>query len=94
MKTVPIKDIDDNRQITATFAISMSGEFLPIQVIYEGKTKMRLTKYAFPASFDATFSKNHWCNIEKSLGLFNKIAFVHFMFEKPKVTQISRGVLL
>ena len=94
VKTVPIKDIDDNRQITAAFAISMFGEFLPIQVIYEGKTKICLTKYTFPASFDPTFSKNHWCNIEKSLGLFNKIVFVHFMFEKPKVTQMSRGVLL
>ena len=30
VKTVPIKGIDDKRQITATFAISMSGEFLPI----------------------------------------------------------------
>ena len=39
VKTVPIKGIDDKRQITATFAISMSGEFLPIQLIYEGKTK-------------------------------------------------------
>ena len=40
VKTVPIKGIDDKRQITATFAISMSGEFLPIQVIYDGKTKI------------------------------------------------------
>ena len=40
VKTVPIKGIDDKRQITATFAVSMSGEFLPIQVIYEGKTKI------------------------------------------------------
>ena len=38
VKTVPIKGIDDKRQITATFAISMSGEFLPSQVIYESKT--------------------------------------------------------
>ena len=33
VKTVPIKGIDDKREITVTFAISMSGEFLPIQVI-------------------------------------------------------------
>ena len=43
-KTVPIKVIDDKRQITAIFAISMSGEFLPIQAIYEGKTKRCLPK--------------------------------------------------
>ena len=77
-KTLPIKAIDDNRQITATFAISMSEEFLPIQVIYEGKTKRCLPKYIFPASFDATFSENHWYNTEKSLSFFNKIVFPHF----------------
>ena len=47
VKTVPIKDIDDKRQITATFAISVSGEFLRIQVMYEGKTTRCLPKYAF-----------------------------------------------
>ena len=51
LKTVPIKGIDDKRQITSTFAISMPGEFLPTQVIYEGKTKRCLPKYTFPASF-------------------------------------------
>ena len=28
-KTVPIKGIDDKRQVTATFAISMTRKFLP-----------------------------------------------------------------
>ena len=37
-KTVPIKGVDDKRQITATFSISTTGSFLPIQLIYEGKT--------------------------------------------------------
>ena len=60
VKTVPIKSIDDRRQITGTSAISMSIEFLSIQVIYKGKTKRCLPKYTFPASFDATFSENHW----------------------------------
>ena len=31
-KTVPIKGVDDKRQITATFSISMTGSFLPIQL--------------------------------------------------------------
>ena len=30
---VPIKGVDDKRQIMATFAISAAGTFLPIQVI-------------------------------------------------------------
>ena len=78
VKTVPIKGMDDKQQITPTFPISMSGEFLPIQVIYEGKTKRCLPTYTFPASFAATFSENHWSNTEKSLSFFNKIVFSHF----------------
>ena len=34
LKTGPTKSVDEKRLVTATFAISMSGEFLPIQVIY------------------------------------------------------------
>ena len=37
--TVPIKGVDDKRQNTATFTVSASGVFLPIQLIYQGKTK-------------------------------------------------------
>ena len=36
--TVPIKGVDDKRQITTTFTVSASGVFLPIKLIYQGKT--------------------------------------------------------
>ena len=38
-KNVPIKRIDGKRHVTATFAISATDEFLPMQLIYPGKTK-------------------------------------------------------
>jgi len=41
-KRVEVFGIDDKRQITATFAASLSGNFLPIQLIYEGKTSSQL----------------------------------------------------
>ena len=44
IKTVRIKDIDEKCQITATFAISVSWDFFPIQVIHEGKTARCLSK--------------------------------------------------
>ena len=37
-KIVPIKHSDDKRQVTAVLSITMSGEYLPAQVIYKGKT--------------------------------------------------------
>ena len=37
-ENVAIKGMEDKRQITATFAVSPTGEYLPIEVIYQGKT--------------------------------------------------------
>jgi len=37
-KWVEVIGIDDKRQITATFAASLSGNFLPVQMVYQGKT--------------------------------------------------------
>ena len=63
-KTVPIKGIDDKRQITATFTVCMTGKFLPIQLIYEGKTPRCLPRFDFPADFNVTVSDKH---TEKSI---------------------------
>ena len=38
-KSVPIAGSADKRMFTATFSITLTGEFLPIQLIYGGKTK-------------------------------------------------------
>ena len=53
---------DDKRQITAVFAGSMTGDFLPPQLVYKGKTEHCLPQYQFPESWDITFSANHWSN--------------------------------
>ena len=74
-KTVPIKGVHDKRQITATFSISMTGSFLPIQLIYEGKTRRCLPNYDFLKGFNVMYSTNHWSNTEKSVELFQKVIF-------------------
>ena len=73
-QNVPIKGVDDKRQITATFAVSSTGNFLPIQLIYTGKTRRSLPKYEFPASFSDGFTKNHWSNTDKSIEFFDEIS--------------------
>ena len=62
-KHLPIKGVDDKRQITATFAVSASGDFLPMQLIYAGETKRCLPK------------KNHWSNQVKVTEHFEKVIF-------------------
>ena len=71
-KTVPVKG-----QITATFSFSMSGKYLPTEVIYGGKTKRYLMKCNFPVKLDFTFSENYWSSTGKSLSLSIKIVFPH-----------------
>ena len=50
-KHVPVKVVDDKRPITVTFDVSAVGEFIPMHVIYGGKTKQILSKFIFPKSF-------------------------------------------
>ena len=44
--SVPIANIDDKRQITATFCVNIIGDFLPVQLIYEGFTDKCNTQHA------------------------------------------------
>ena len=37
---VPMKALEDKREITGLFCITMSGELLPPQILYAGKTTM------------------------------------------------------
>ena len=47
-KRVEMIGKDDKWQLTAVFACSMSGDFLQIQMVYEGKTIKYLPKFQFP----------------------------------------------
>ena len=68
-----IHGCDDKRTITATFVITLAGEFLPIQLIYGGKTLQSLPRYQFPNSFSLSVNEKHYSNRNESLKLFNEI---------------------
>ena len=70
---VPILGTADYRQITGTFAITLSGRFLPIQLIYQGKTDRCHPTYNFPKEFHITHTPNHWANERTSIDLINRI---------------------
>ena len=63
----------DKRSITATFAVTLSGKFLPMQLIYGGKSNQSLPKYKFPASFSLSVNPTHYSNREESIKFLNKI---------------------
>ena len=73
-KSVPIKGLTDKRNITLTFVISLAGEFLPMQVIYQGKTKASLPRnFVFPKEFCLTQNPKHYSNEEETLKLIDSI---------------------
>ena len=61
-KRVELVALDDKQQITAVFGCTLKGDFLPLQVIYRGKTTACLPKFKFPDDLHATFTANHWAN--------------------------------
>jgi len=61
-KRVEIVAKDDKWQITAVFAASFTGDFLPPQLVYQGKTERCLPQFQFPPDWNITFSPNHWSN--------------------------------
>ena len=61
--SVAVVGTEDKRQITACIASSLTGELLPLQLIFEGKTERSLperTAASIASLCHLTFSDNHW----------------------------------
>ena len=58
---------------TRTFAITLAGEFLPIQLSYGGKTTQRLPRYQFPEVFSLSVNEKHLSNSKETVKSLNVI---------------------
>ena len=65
-KRVEMVGTDDKRQITAVFCGTILGDFLPLQLIYKGKTPRSHPHYQFPSGWGITHSPKHW-STEKTM---------------------------
>ena len=65
-KRIEMIGLDDKRQITAVVCGTLSGDFLPMQLIYTGKTTACLPTIKFPKDWLLSFTPNHWSNEEKT----------------------------
>jgi hypothetical protein len=72
-KRVDLAGLGDKRQITATFAASLDGQFLPMQILYQGKTNRCHPNFAFPDEFDVYHTANHWANEETCIRFTERI---------------------
>ena len=85
-----LKGLHDNSQIAATFVVSATGSFLPIQLIYQGKSKRCLPRFTFPSNFHVTFTQSHWSNLEKCEDLFKVIIFPYLSAKRRSLaTQMT-----
>ena len=85
-KRVEMVGVNDKRQITAVFCGTMLGEFLPVQLIYQGKTDRCHPKFSFPPDWHITHSPNHWSNESTMLGYINHIIVPYLDFRRPEST--------
>ena len=75
---VEVAGLGDKRQITATFADTLSGAFLPMQLLYQGKTDRYHAKFTFPDGFHIHHTPNHWAN-EETVKLFYEKVIVQYV---------------
>ena len=84
-KRVEISAKDDKRQVTAVFACSLSGAFLPVQMIYEGTTARCLPKVTFPSDWHITCSANHWSTETTMIDYIKRIIIPYVVQTRVKL---------
>ena len=77
--------MDDKQQITAVFVASLTGVFLPPQLIYKGKTHRCLPTVSFPDDCHITHSDNHWSNESTMKAYIERIPYVTKKREELKL---------
>ena len=88
-KRIEVAAADDKRQITAVFACSLSGSFLPLQLIFKGTTQRCLPNTVkFPDGWHLTFSENHWSTETTMIDYVNHI-ILPFVSAKRKELHLT-----
>lgn len=72
-RRVEISGASDKRQITAVFCGSLIGDFLPLQLIYKGKSPRCHPHFQFPCDWHVTHSPKHWSTEQTMLDYITNI---------------------
>ena len=72
-RRVEITGVNDKRQITALFCGTLTGDFLPLQLIYQGKSARCHPHYHFPSGWNITHSPRHWSTEDTMIEYINEI---------------------
>ena len=55
-KSIPIAGLDDKQEFTVVLAVNMAGEYLPPQILYQGKTERCNPTIEFTPEWDVWHS--------------------------------------
>ena len=93
VKDVPIFGSGDKRLITATFAETLDGSFLPFQLIYKGKTTQNLQKIDFLDGFSLSVNEKHFSNTQESNKFLKETAIPFIDKKRSKLKNSSQAAL-
>ena len=87
---VPLVGKGKKKQITGSFAVTMTGQFLPMQLIVVFQKGVE-----FPDDWYVPYTKNHWTNEEKAIEHIEKVVFPYLKKQKAelKLTDEQKGML-
>ena len=93
-KSVSIAGSTDKRSITGTFIIFLSDNFLPMQLIYGGKTKQFLPRFKFPESFSLSANPKHFSNKAESLKVIKEIILPYVKQQRQELEKPDQPAIL
>ena len=93
-KHIVISGITYIKLLTATFGITLLNHFLPIQLIYGGKTSQSLPKIKFPQSFSLSVNEKHFSNTSESIKLVDEIIIPYIETERHRLDRENQSALL
>ena len=82
--SVSISGLSSKRSMTTTFTITLNGKFLPMQLMYKGKTNQKLPKKIWESNwfFSCLLILNTTVNTAESIKLINGIIIPYSEKEK------------
>ena len=93
-KSVSIPGSSDKRSITGTFTITLNGHFLPMQLIYGGKTKQSHPRLNFPDGFSLSCNPKHFGNFMESIKLINEIIIPYVQSQRKVLGKLKQAALV
>ena len=84
-KQVTRKGDNNKNGITVMLAETISGEVLPMKLIYKGETNRSLPAVKFPAGFVLNYNEKHWSNEKEILKLIQSIICPYIKHVKKKL---------